>query len=157
MFSSTKSALVAATTVLCTLTSAFAQLGGGAAAPATAAPAQLEPAFAILKRTYPKVDAKKNPKAPADSVWLFRSATAAVGTAEVAFQGTEVVYMIFRRGTGGASFKRPEIAQLHELYSKDLLKEPYVGKLYNNGILTQINAAAITRKDFDAKALLSSQ
>lgn len=59
-------------------------------------PETLKTQFAILNNAYPKVDAKKFPKAPADSVWLFRSLTSASGTVEVAFKGADVVYMVFR-------------------------------------------------------------
>jgi hypothetical protein len=129
----------------------------GLAEPPAASPEILKPQFAILNTTYPNVDAKKFPKAPADSVWLFRSSTSAAGTLEVAFQGDVVVYMIFRRGTGGSGWKPAEAEALHRLYSKTLLKEPPrgFGTKYNHAVLTQINAATITRKDFDAKALVS--
>jgi hypothetical protein len=122
-----------------------------------AIPAQIEPAINLLKASYPKVEAKRNPKAPADSVWLLRAQAAAAGTVEVGFQGADIVYMVFRRGTGGVSFKRQEIDQIHRHYSKELLKEAYYKKSYDNTVLAQINAAVIVRNDFDARVLLSSQ
>jgi hypothetical protein len=88
-------------------------------------------------------------------VWLFRGNTGAVGSAEVAFQGDQVVYMIFRRGVGGVSWKQHEIDALHDLYCESLLREPHCGKWYTAVLAPQINAAIITRKDFDAKSLLS--
>lgn len=136
---------------------AFAQ------APATAAPAipeGLKPAFALLQTNYPKVEAKRAAKAPADTVWMFRSTQLGAGTIEVGFQGNDVVYMIFRRGTGGAGWKLPEILALHMAYYKDLLKEefspPRDFSKYNHSLAPQINAAVITRKDFDARSLASS-
>ena len=119
------------------------------------APPRLEKPFTILMRTYPHVDARRAPLPPADSVWLFRGITGAVGSAEVAFQGDQVVYMIFRRGVGGVSWKQHEIDALHNLYCESLLHEPHCGKLYTSFLAPQINAAIITRNDFDAKALLS--
>src|SRR5438045_563312 len=118
-------------------------------------PPGLEKPFAVLKRTYPHVDARRAPLAPADSVWLFRGNTGAVGSAEVAFQGDQVVYMIFRRGVGGVSWKQHEIDALHDLYCESLLREPRCGKWYSAFLAPQINAAIITRKDFDPKSLLS--
>jgi hypothetical protein len=123
-------------------------------------PEVLKPQFALLKDGYPKVDTKKFPKAPADSVWLFRSLSSASGTVEVAFQDADVVYMIFRRGTGGIGWKPADIKALHLAYYKELLKETYdpgrdVFSRYNHAVASQINAATITRKDFDAKTLLS--
>ena len=137
---------------------AFAQ------APATAAPVipeNLKPSFALLQTNYPKVEAKRAPKAPADTVWMFRSARMGEGTIEVGFQGTEVVYMIFRRGTGGAGWKLPEVHALHLGYYKELLKEEYDRvrdkfSKYDHSLAPQINAAVITRKDFDARALATS-
>jgi hypothetical protein len=121
-------------------------------------PEKLKPQFAIIQRTYPKVEAKRAPKAPADTVWQFRADAAANGTVEVGFQGDDVVYMIFRRGAGGAGWKQPEIRALHEAYYKDLLKEKYVnydgGDRYRHSLAAPINAALITRKDFDEKSLL---
>lgn len=123
-------------------------------------PESLKPQFALIQNTYPKVEAKRFPKAPADSVWLFRSATAASGTVEVGFQGSEVVYMVFRRGTGGTGWKPAEIKATHMIYHRELLKETYdrytdTFSKYNHSVAPQINAAVITRKDFEAKALMS--
>ena len=117
-------------------------------------PELLKPQFAVLNNAYPNVDAKKFPKAPADSIWLFRSFSVASGTVEVAFQGAEVVYMVFRRGTGGSAWKIQEVQALHRTYSKTLLNEVSVGR-YNHSLATQINAAIISRRDFDAKSLAS--
>jgi hypothetical protein len=122
---------------------------------AAQAPAYLEKPFAIIMRTYPHVDARRAPLPPADSVWLFRGNTGSVGSAEVAFQGDQVVYMVFRRGVGGVSWKQHEIDALHDIYCEDLLHESPCGKRYNSFLAAQINAAIIARKDFDAKALLS--
>lgn len=118
-------------------------------------PDYLEKPFAIIMRTYPHVDARRAPLPPADSVWLFRGNTGGVGSAEVAFQHDHVVYMIFRRGVGGVSWKQREIDALHDIYCDSLLHEPDCGRLYSSFLAPQINAAIITRKDFDAKALLS--
>jgi len=118
-------------------------------------PDYLEKPFAVIMRTYPHVDARRAPLPPADSVWLFRGLTGGVGTAEVAFQRDQVVYMIFRRGVGGVSWKQHEINELHDVYCESLLHEPHCGQLYRSFLAPQINAAIIARKDFDAKALLS--
>ena len=146
-----------AAVLFATANPAFAQ------APGTAAPAipdGLKPSFALLQTNYPKVEAKRAPKAPADTVWMFRSVRMGEGTIEVGFQGNEVVYMIFRRGTGGAGWKLPEIHALHVTYHKELLKEEYYPSStftrYNHSLAPQINAAVITRKDFDARALATS-
>src|SRR6478736_2643781 len=95
----------------------LAQAPAATAAPAI--PEGLKPAFALLQTNYPKVEAKRAAKAPADTVWMFRSTRMGEGTIEVGFQGNEVVYMIFRRGTGGAGWKLPEIHALHLSYYKD--------------------------------------
>ena len=63
--------------------------------------------------------------------------------------------MLFRRGVGGVSWKKHEIDVLHDIYCKPLLKERDCGDWYNSGLLPEINAAVITRHDFDPKALLS--
>lgn len=125
-----------------------------------AVPENLKTQFAIINNAYPKVEAKRFPKAPADSVWLFRSGTASSGTVEVGFKGDVVVYMVFRRGTGGTGWKVPEIKAIHMTYHQDLLKETYdpardLFSKYNHSIAAPINAAVITKKDFDAKALMS--
>ena len=149
-------------TVAAVLLAAANPAFGQASATATPAiPEGLKPSFALLQTNYPKVEAKRAPKAPADTVWMFRSARMGEGTIEVAFQGNEVVYMIFRRGTGGAGWKLPEIHALHLGYYKDLLKEEYDQasnkfSRYNHSLAPQINAAVITRKDFDARALATS-
>jgi hypothetical protein len=109
----------------------------------------------LLKRTYPHVTAKRYARAPADSAWLLYADSTEVGTLEVAFQGDEVVYMLFRRGVGGVSWKQWEINKLHDAYHENLLHEDRPGEKYDSSLLPQINAAAITRKDFDAKALIS--
>jgi hypothetical protein len=132
----------------------FGQAPAAAAAPAI--PDGLKPAFALLQTSYPKVEAKRAAKAPADTVWLFRSTRMGEGTIEAGFQGNEVVYMIFRRGTGGAGWKLPEIRTLHWGYSKELLKEKYEGERYNHSLAPQINAAVVTRKDFDPRSLATS-
>jgi len=119
-------------------------------------PPILEKPFSILKRTYPHVVAKRFVRAPADSAWLFRADSSSVGSVEVAFQGDRVVYMIFRRGVGGVSWKQHEINGLHDIYCEELLHDvPYCGKLYTSSLASQINGAIITRKDFDPKSLLS--
>jgi hypothetical protein len=118
-------------------------------------PAALQKQFAILTRTYPHISAKRFVRAPADSAWLLFADSTAVGTLEVAFQGDEVVYMIFRRGVGGVSWKQREINALHDTYCKSLLHEQHCGQLYTSALASQINAAIITRNDFDAKSLLS--
>jgi hypothetical protein len=140
----------------------------------------LEPAFSILKRSYAKVDAKKYPKSPADSVWLFRAEASSAGTAEVGFQNGSVVYMIFRRGVGAAGWTADEVAALHRRYSKELLNEKYPGETYTHfpasdarthdlnrlrygdgrvgnkgGASTTNNSAFIARKDFDISVLKS--
>ena len=117
-------------------------------------PAAAKP-LEILKRTYPHVTAKRYVRAPADSAWLLYADSTEVGTLEVAFQGDEVVYMIFRRGVGGVSWKQWEINKLHDVYAENLLHEERPGQKYDSSLLPQINAAVITRKDFDAKALIS--
>jgi hypothetical protein len=116
-------------------------------------PPVLQKQFSILMRTYPHVNAKRFVRSPADSAWLFFADSGAVGTVEVAFQGDEVVYMVFRRGVGGVSWKKHEIDGLHDVYCKTLLREPRCGELYTSALASQINAAIITRKDFDAKSL----
>jgi hypothetical protein len=154
------------------------------AATATAGPsipANLEEAFSILKRRYPKVDAKKYPKAPADSVWLFRAPAGTAGTVEVAFQNSDIVYMVFRRGVGAAGWTAGEVTALHRTYSKGLLKETHLGEHYvrfpttdgrthdlnrlrygdgrigdKGGANTPNNSAIIARKDFNISALKSS-
>ncbi len=118
-------------------------------------PPHLEKPFAIIMRTYPHVDARRGALPPADSVWLFRGSTGSVGSVKVAFQGDQVVYMVFRRGVGGVSWKQHEIDALHDIYCDSLLHEPHCGRLYSSFLAPQINAAIMTRKDFDAKALLS--
>src|ERR1041384_2115890 len=117
-----------------------------------AQPPNLAKPFSILTRTYPHVEAKRFIRSPADSAWQFRADSSVVGTAEVAFQGDQVVYMIFRRGVGGVSWKKRDVDALHDLYCKDLLRERDCGDLYTSSLAPQINAAIITRKDFDAKA-----
>ena len=122
------------------------------------APGQQPPAakpLALLARTYPHVTAKRYVRAPADSAWLLYADSTEVGTLEVAFQGDEVVYMIFRRGVGGVSWKQWEINKLHDVYTENLLHEEHPGQKYDSSLLPQINAAVITRKDFDPKALIS--
>jgi hypothetical protein len=119
------------------------------------APATLEKPFAILTRTYPHFEAKRFIRPPADSAWQFRADSSSVGSVEVGFQGDQVVYMVFRRGVGGVSWKQHEIDGLHDLYCKDLLHEPRCGRLYTSALAPPINAAIITRKDFDAKSLTS--
>jgi hypothetical protein len=147
----------------------------------TSIPAQLEGAFSILKRSYPKVDARKVPKAPANTVWLFRSTAGSTGTVEVAFQDSAVVYMVFRRGVGAAGWTSSEVTALHRAYSKELLNEKYVGETYTRfpttdtrthdlnrlrygdgrignkgGASTPNNTAIIARKDFDISVLKAS-
>jgi hypothetical protein len=121
-------------------------------------PENLKAQFAIIQRNYPKVEMKRAPKPPADSVWQFRAENAATGTLDVGFQGEEVIYMIFRRGAGGAGWKHQEIRTLHEAYYPDLLKEKYVnyngGDRYLHVVAPEINAGIITRKGFDTKTLL---
>ncbi|HEX8310751.1 MAG TPA: hypothetical protein VF614_05495, partial [Chthoniobacteraceae bacterium] len=66
----------AATTaaVLISLTSgAFAQ--GRVAGP----PDDLEAQLATLRSTYPKTDGQRIPKAPANTAWVFRSPSSAIG------------------------------------------------------------------------------
>lgn len=131
-----------------------------AQAPAPKVPAELQPSFDVLKGSYPKVEARRMPKTPADTVWMFRAETYASGTVEVGFQKDEVVYMIFRRGTGGTSWKLPEIHALHVQYHRDLLKEEYDStrnyfSKYNHSLAPQINGALITLKSFDAKKVQS--
>ena len=128
----------------------------GAAATAPAIPEGLKPSFALLQTNYPKVEAKRAPKAPADTVWMFRSTRMGEGTIEVGFQGNEVVYMVFRRGTGGAGWKMPEMEALHRGYTKELLKEKYFRERYKHSVLPQINAGVITREDFDPRSLATS-
>jgi hypothetical protein len=118
-------------------------------------PAAFQKQFAILMRTYPHVNAKRFVRSPADSAWIFFADSTEAGSVEVAFQGDEVVYMVFRRGVGGVSWKQHEINGLHDVYCKTLLREPSCGDLYTSALAPQINAAMITRKDFDAKSLLS--
>jgi hypothetical protein len=119
-------------------------------------PPHLEKPFAVLMRSYPKVDAKKFPLSPADSVWIFRASVGGSGTVEVGFQQADVVYMLFRRGVGGRSWTGEEISQLKASYP-ELLQDKGQGFLYRPTVLGQINAAAITRSDFDQKRLLSGQ
>ena len=111
--------------------------------------------LAILTRTYPHVQAKRFVRAPADSAWELFADSTEIGRLEVAFQGDEVVYMIFRRGVGGVSWKQPEINRLHDVYAEQLLHEHHPGQKYDSSLLPQINAAVIVRKDFDPKALIS--
>jgi hypothetical protein len=124
-------------------------------------PDNLKAAGAILTPLYPKIELKKSPKAPADAVYLFRAATAAAGTVEVGFEKDEVVYMVFRRGTGGVGWKLEQIAQVHDVYHKNLLKEAYNPVYpsftkYNHSIASAISGAVITRKNFDPKVLNSA-
>lgn len=126
----------------------------------SAIPENLKPAFDILQHSYPKNEAKRAPKAPAKQVWLFRSAQLGEGTVEVGFDDKEIVYMVFRRGTGGAGWKKEEIKSVHMGYHKDLLHETYdpntdTFSRYNHAVTPQINGAVITRKDFDMKSLMS--
>jgi hypothetical protein len=121
---------------------------------AQGAPALKQP-FAILVRTYPHVEAKRFVRAPADSAWQFRADSSSVGSVEVGFQGDQIVYMIFRRGVGGVSWKQQEIDALHDLYCEDLLHERHCGEKYVSALAPPINAATITRKDFDSKSLMS--
>jgi len=159
----------------------YAQEAARTASKEPAVPPQLEQAFSILKRSYPKVDAKKLPKAPADSVWLFRAQLGATGTVEVGFQNSDVVYMVFRRGVGAAGWTASEVKGLHHGYSTDLLKERYPGEFYTRfpitdershdlarlrygdgrignkgGASTPNNSAIIARKGFDLSVLKSS-
>jgi len=159
---------------------AFSQAPLFAQKPAPAIPDQLKPAFEILKATYPKVDAQKSSKPPADSAWLFRSATGGTGTVEVGFQGANVVYMVFRKGVGGKGWSPDEISAIHRQYTSNLLKEEIFGQLYRRmpeaelvtqdvyrlrygnrrigekrEVSTQNNAAFIARRDFDTAALTS--
>lgn len=128
---------------------------------ANAIPEVLKPQFEVLnKGLYFKTD-KRFPKAPADSGWLFHGAPS-VGTIEVGFQGTDVVYMIFRRGVGGEAWTPKAIYDLHLFYFKDFLKEevtytPFgrpIFPRYNHALAPQINAAILTRKDFNVKSIL---
>lgn len=126
----------------------------------SAIPEKLKPAFDVLQQFYPKNEAKRAPKAPAKQVWLFRSAQLGAGTVEVGFDDKEIVYMVFRRGTGGAGWKKEEIKSVHMGYHKDLLHETYdrntdTFSRYNHAVAPQINGAVITRKDFDVKSLMS--
>ena len=148
------------TLIIITLLLIFDGAAGLAQEPkANGVPDDLKPPFAILNGAYPKVDAKKLPKAPTDSVWLFRSLSTASGTVEVGFQGADVVYMVFRRGSGGSAWTPQEIKSLHVAYYKTLLKEKRVddvgGDRYNHSVAPRINAALITRKDFDVRSLFS--
>lgn len=122
-------------------------------------PDSLEAQAAVLSATYPKIDGKRFPKAPADSAWVFRSANSAVGTVEVGFEGSDVVYMIFRRGNGGTNWKLNEIRLVHITYHEELLKETYsrfpeTFSRYDHSIAAKIGAALITRKGFDQGLLL---
>lgn len=141
-----------------------------------AIPESLKPAFEILSATYSKIDAKKTPKAPADSSWLLRSSTTGVGTVEVGFQGSEVVYMVFRRGPGGKDWTADDITAIQRSYTTTLLNERYLGEFYTRtpdpkartydlnrlrygdgriggkNVSTPNNAAFIARKDFDITA-----
>ena len=120
-------------------------------------PEILKPQFAILSKSYPKFE-KKHPTAPADSLWVFRSPWGSTNSVEVAFQGAEVVYMIFRKGMNGSRWNRKEIFDLHFFLYKDLLKEDFDPRTgfsrYNSSVATQNDAAVISRKDIDAKPLL---
>jgi hypothetical protein len=158
--------------------SALAQQPAAKAPGEISVPAELEGAFSILKRSYPKVDAKKHPQSPADSVWLFRAAAGSAGTVEVGFQNSEVVYMIFRRGIGAAGWMAREVEALHRRYSQELFKEGRFGENYahfptvdgsthnlmrlrygdgrignKGGASTPNNSAIIARKDFDISVL----
>jgi hypothetical protein len=153
----------------------------GAAPSGTSIPAHLEEAFSILKRSYPKVDAKKFPKSPADTVWLFRAQAGSTGTVEVAFQNSDVVYMVFRRGVGAAGWTAEDVTALHRVFTKELLKEDHMGQHYTHfpntdtrthnlnrlrfgdgrigdkgGANSPNNSAIIARKDFDISVLKSS-
>src|SRR4029077_19474390 len=104
------------------------------------APGQQRPAakpLALLARTYPHVTAKRYVRPPADSAWLLYADSTEVGTLEVAFQGDEVVYMIFRRGVGGVSWKEWEINKLHDVYTETLLHEEHRGQKYDSSLLSQ--------------------
>jgi len=118
-------------------------------------PPVLEKPFAILTRTSPHFEAKRFIHPPADSAWQFRADSSSVGTLEVGFQADQVVYMVFRRGVGGVSWKQHDIDALHDIYCKELLHEPRCGNFYASFLASQINAAIIARRDFDPKPLLS--
>jgi hypothetical protein len=122
-------------------------------------PDSLEAPLAIVRSTYPKLDGRRFPKAPADSVWIFRAPSSSVGTVEVGFEGAEVVYMIFRRGLNGKSWTLREIKALHIAYHRELLKETYdpfndYFSRYDHSVASKISAGLITRKDFDPAVLL---
>src|SRR4030095_1957173 len=107
------------------------------------APGQQPPAakpLAVLARTYPHVTAKRYVRPPADSALVLYADSTEIGTLEVAFQGDEVVYMIFRRGIGGVSWKQWEINKLHDVYAKNLLHEERPGQKYDSSLLPPINA-----------------
>ena len=148
-----QAAAVTAALLVALSASTFAQ--GRAAGP----PDDLEGQLAVLRTTYPKTDGSRRPKAPADSAWVFRSPLSSIGTVEVGFEGSEVVYMIFRRGLGGRSWGNQEIHALHVNYHQELLKETYnpitqYFSRYNHSVASRISAAVITRKDFDPSVLL---
>jgi hypothetical protein len=118
--------------------------------PSSPIPENLKPKIAQLTVGYPRVDAQKFlRRPPADTVWLFRSNVVSAGSVEVGFQGDDVVYMLFRRGTGGKGWTLQEIHDLHLTY----YKERDFFTRYNHSLAPQINAAVITRKDYDAKNL----
>ena len=117
-------------------------------------PKELAPAFVILTKLYPKVDQKiPKPIAPANTAWTLRATVSSNGTVEIGFQGADVVYMVFRRGVGGASWKTQEISALYAEYFREKLLNPT--SRYTPSIISQINAASITREDFDKALLLS--
>lgn len=120
---------------------------------APAPPNRLAETFAIIMRTYPNANPRWFVHPPADKAWIFSAFNPSVGTVEVGFQGDQILYMIFRRGVGGFGWKPQEIAALHNGCCKELLKEHECGDAYTSRVVPQINAAIITRRDFDANKL----
>ncbi len=113
-------------------------------------PENLKPAVAIIAESFPTYEAKKFPKAPADTGYIFRND---LGTVDAGFQDGKVVYLIFKVGVGQPGMNAAKARTLHETYHKRLLHESWPGQKYRSAMVAAINAVVIVRNDVDPNAL----
>ena len=121
--------------------------------PANTVPKEIEPAVAIISTVYSKIDTKKPVvKTPADKAWVFRAPGSPLGSLEVGFQGSEVVYMVFRQGVGGTKWTEPQLRVMASHYEalKLISRNNYIASL-----APSINGAIIYRKGFNQAVLLT--
>ncbi len=113
-------------------------------------PENLKAPIAIIAEGFPKYEAKKFPKSPADTGYIFRND---LGTVDVGFQDGKIAYMVFKVGVGQPGLNAAKARELHEQYFKRLLDEKWRGEKYRAAMVPALNAVVIARKDIDPNVL----